>query len=63
MAGSQFTIFNNSNSNMILEPLTGLTLRRAGTPSTGTRILAGYGFVTVLFITPTLAVIRGEGLT
>lgn len=63
VAGSQFTIFNNSNSNMILEPLTGLTLRRAGTPSTGTRILAGYGFVTVLFITPTLAIIRGDGLT
>lgn len=62
-AGGQFSIFNSSNSSMVIEQLSGLTLRRAGTPSTGNRNLSGYGFVTVLFITPTLAVIRGDGLT
>jgi hypothetical protein len=62
-AGGQFSIFNSSNSSMVIEQMSGLTLRRAGTPSTGNRNLAGYGFVTVLFITPTLAVVRGDGLT
>jgi hypothetical protein len=62
-AGNQVFIYNSGSTAMTISQYTGMTVRRAGTPNTGNRSLAGYGFATVLFLTPTLAVIRGDGLT
>lgn len=39
------------------------TLRQSGTALTGNRTLAGYGIATVAFLSGTLAVISGQGLT
>ena len=62
-AGNQVFIYNSGTAAMSIAQYAGMTVRRAGTPNTGNRSLAGYGFATVLFLTPTLAVIRGDGLT
>jgi hypothetical protein len=61
-AGDAVTIFNTTASPITLTA-TVTTLRLAGTTSTGNRTLAGYGVCTVLFISGTLAVISGSGVT
>ena len=64
--GDAVTIFNNSGSNQTITQNANVTLRYAGTTSTGNRTLAGYGICTILCIdggaTP-LFVICGQGLT
>jgi hypothetical protein len=64
--GDNITIFNNSNSNQTITQATNVTLRLAGSASTGNRTLGQYGICNVLCVvggaTPTF-VISGSGLT
>jgi hypothetical protein len=64
--GDTVTIFNNSGTNQTITQNASVTLRYAGTTTTGSRTLAGYGVCTILCIvggaTPTF-VICGQGLT
>ena len=64
-AGNIVTIYNNSGTSQTIAQGGGLTLQWAGQTSstTGNRTIALYGICTVLFISPTLAVITGSGLT
>ena len=59
-AGDVFTMFNNSASTQSLTQGASVTLRLAGTSTTGTRTVAAYGLATVLCIvggaTPTFVV-------
>lgn len=58
------TIANSSNTGAIsLIQGSGLTLRLAGTTTTGTRTLAINGIATIVFISPTVALVSGGGLT
>ena len=65
-AGDVVTIFNNSGSSQNITQGTSVTLRLAGTATTGTRALAQYGVATLLCITggatPTF-VVSGTGVT
>ena len=65
-AGDVFTIYNNSGSNQTITAGASVTFRLAGTATTGTRALAGYGVATILCITggatPTF-VVAGSGVT
>jgi hypothetical protein len=65
-AGDMITIFNNSGSSQNITQGTSVTLRLAGTATTGTRALAQYGVATLLCVTggatPTFAC-SGAGLT
>jgi len=64
-AGDVVTIFNNQAANILIVQNTSVTLRLAGTASTGNRTLTQYGLSSVLCITggatPTF-VISGAGL-
>ena len=64
--GDMVTIFNNSGSSQNITQGTSVTLRLAGTATTGTRALAQYGVATLLCVTggatPTFAC-SGAGLT
>jgi hypothetical protein len=64
--GDVVTIFNNSGSSQTITQGSGVTLRFAGSSSTGNRTLSQYGVCTILTIvggaTPTI-VICGAGLT
>lgn len=62
-AGTCITIGNNNASSMSIAQGVGMTLRWAGTTSTGTRTLAPRGLATVLYISTTEAWISGSGLT
>lgn len=61
-AGDVLSIYNNSASSISVAQGASLTLRQAGTANTGTRTLLQRGVATVLFISPTEAVISGSGL-
>jgi hypothetical protein len=65
-AGDVFTIYNNSGSSQNITQGSSVTLRLAGTATTGTRALAGYGTATLLCVTggatPTF-VVSGAGVT
>lgn len=64
--GDTITIFNNSTGSQTITQNANVTLRFAGTTSTGSRTLASYGICSILCIvggaTPTF-VISGAGLT
>lgn len=64
-AGNIVTIYNNSASSQTITQGTSLTLQWAGQSSstTGNRTLGLYGICTVLFISSSVAVISGAGLT
>lgn len=62
-AGDVFTIYNRTSIAENINQGAGLTMYLAGTPSTGTRTIAQRGMATVVFITPTEAVISGAGVT
>jgi hypothetical protein len=64
-AGNMVTIYNNSASSQTITQGSGLTMQWAGQTSstTGNRTLALYGMATLVFISPTNAVITGAGLT
>jgi hypothetical protein len=65
-AGDMITIYNNSTSSQNITQGTNVTLRLAGTATTGTRALAQYGVATLLCVTgganPVFAC-AGAGLT
>jgi hypothetical protein len=58
-----FTIFNNSVTTQTITQGAGLTMYFAGTNTTGNRTLTQFGLATVVFISPTVAVISGGGLS
>lgn len=62
-AGDAFLIFNNSAASITLTQGAGLTLRWAGTTTTGGRTLAPYGLASVYYVTGSVAVISGAGLS
>ena len=61
-AGDAVTIFNNSASPITLTASVG-TLYQAGTANVGNRTLAQRGLATVYFVSATVAVISGSGLS
>jgi hypothetical protein len=64
-AGNIITIYNNSGSSQTITQGAGVTLQWAGqtTSITGNRALGLYGIATLIYITPSVAVISGAGLT
>jgi len=64
-AGNIVTIYNNSGSSQTITQGSGTTLQWAGQSSstTGNRTLGLYGIATILFISTSVAVISGAGLT
>jgi hypothetical protein len=58
-----FTIFNNSGSSITITQGSGLTMYWAGPGTTGNRTLAARGICTVVFISATLCVISGAGVS
>lgn len=64
-AGNIVTIFNNSTLSQTLTQGSGLTLQWAGqtASTTGNRTLGLYGIATIVFISSSLAVITGTGIT
>jgi len=62
-SGDTFSIFNNSASNITITQGSSLTLYLAGSATTGNRTLAQRGLSSVVFISSTVAVISGAGLT
>ena len=61
--GDVFSIYNNSSLSFIVSQGAGLTLRLVGTSNTGNRTLAQRGLATVVFLSPSEAVISGGGVT
>jgi hypothetical protein len=61
--GDNVTIYNNSSSSITITQGTSVTLRQAGTASTGNRTLAQRGVCTVLCVASGEFVINGGGLT
>lgn len=59
--GRVFTIYNNSTSAITITQGAGLTLRLAGTATTGNRTLAARGLCTITCITNAHVVISGSG--
>jgi hypothetical protein len=64
-AGNIVTIYNNSGSSQTITQGASLTLQWAGqsSSSTGNRTVGLYGIVTILFISSSVAVISGAGLS
>lgn len=62
-AGDIISIYNNSASNQTITQGASVTLRQAGTASTGNRTLAQYGVCTVLCVSSNTFAIFGSGLT
>ena len=63
--GDTITIFNNSSSNQTITQGSNVTLRLAGTASTGNRTLSQYGVCNILCVSgiTTTFVISGSGLS
>lgn len=61
--GNVITIFNNSSSNQTITQGASVTLRFAGTTSTGNRTLLPYGLATILCVASNTFTITGAGLT
>jgi len=57
------TIYNNTAGNITITQGSGLTMYQVGTATTGNRTLAQRGLSTITFISGTVAVITGGGLT
>lgn len=60
--GDAITIYNNSGTNQLITPGVSVTLRKAGTSTTGTRTVSQYGLVTILCVSSNVFVITGAGL-
>lgn len=61
--GDVVTIYNNSASNQTITQGASVTLRQAGTATTGNRTLAQYGIATVLCVGSNTFTITGSGVT
>lgn len=62
-AGDAFSVYNDSASAISVKAGVGLTLRLAGTTTTGDRTLAARGLATVWFNSATEAICSGAGVT
>ena len=62
-SGNVVSIFNDSSSDQTITQGSSVTLRRAGTSSTGNRTLSQYGLATVLCVGTNEFVISGAGLS
>ena len=62
-AGDTITLYNDSASSVTVTQGASLTLRLAGTTSTGNRTLAARGICTLWFNSSSEAIISGAGLT
>ena len=62
-AGNVVSIYNDSGSNQTITQGSGVTLRLAGSATTGNRVLAQYGLTTLLCVGSNEFVISGAGLT
>lgn len=62
-AGDLFSVYNNGATTLTLTQGASLTLRLAGSATTGNRSLAQRGMATVMFISATEAVITGAGVS
>lgn len=62
-AGDAVSIYNDSGSAVTITQGTSLTLRQAGTASTGNRTLAARGMATVWFNSASEAIISGAGIS
>jgi hypothetical protein len=62
-AGSCYSIFNNSTSAITVTQGSGLTLRLAGTTTTGNRTIAGKGMATIWVESTTEYIMSGAGVT
>lgn len=62
-AGDAISIYNNSASSVTITQGTSLTLRLAGTATTGNRTLAARGLATIWFNAANEAIISGAGVT
>jgi hypothetical protein len=61
-AGQNVVIYNNSSSSQTITQGAGVTLRQAGTTTSGNRTLASYGIATILCVASNVYVISGTGL-
>ena len=61
--GQTISIYNNSTTSMSILAGAGVTLRLAGTLSTGTRTLARYGVATTICVSSNTFVMSGAGLS
>jgi hypothetical protein len=61
--GGAVSIYNNSSSSQTITQGSSVTLRLAGTATTGNRTLAQYGLCTVLCVASNVFVISGAGIT
>lgn len=59
-AGDTFSVFNNTSGTVSLVQGSGLTLRQSGTTNTGDRTIAAYGFITVWFLSASVAIASGN---
>lgn len=62
-SGTTFSLYNDSAAAIAVLAGSGLTLRLAGTTTTGNRTLAAHGMATIWFNSPSEAIISGPGLT
>lgn len=62
-AGSTYSIYNDSAASITVTQGSGMTLRLAGTTTTGSRTVAPRSFATIWFNSTTEAVIMGNGVT
>ena len=62
-SGDAVTIYNASGSNQTITRGSGVTLRIAGTSTSGNKTLAGYGLCTVLCVASNVFVVGGAGLS
>jgi hypothetical protein len=61
--GQTVSIYNNTVTSMSIIAGAGVTLRLAGTLSTGTRTLARYGVATVICVSSNTFVMSGAGVS
>lgn len=62
-SGDNVVIWNDSGSSISIAQGSGMTIRFAGTSSTGTRTLAAYSIATIFFLQGAVSVISGSGLS
>lgn len=62
-AGSRYAVYNDSGAAITLTQGSGLTLRLAGSATTGSRTLAARGFATIWFNSTSEAIVSGTGVS
>lgn len=63
VSGRAYSLFNNSGAAITVAQGSGVTLRLAGSASTGSRTIAAYGMATILCFAGSVAVISGAGVS